>query len=148
MKYSIEAYTNVRKDGRHDAGFVVTSDEGVETEYLVSILCPDEYERFHNMTEEQRLQYLKQGAAGLGMYIACEKIADRLNGEWLRKLPQWRHVKRGSLYRLLGEAPLQASGKMSEYEGVTLCIYQSVDTGTIYARPHHEFYDGRFEEQK
>lgn len=56
-----------------------------------------------------------------------------------------RHVKRGSLYNLIGEGKLQmneADGNLSDNYPMTL--YQGAD-GQLWARPTDEFNDGRFE---
>jgi len=61
-------------------------------------------------------------------------------GKW--KGPVWRHKKRGTLYREVATATLQAGAAV--YEGAQLVIYQGED-GQYWARPIDEFLDGRFE---
>lgn len=56
--------------------------------------------------------------------------------------PVWRHIKRGTLYREIGAAFLQCSEAPADR--VALVIYRG-DDGVMWARPHDEFYDGRFE---
>lgn len=61
-------------------------------------------------------------------------------------VPRWqpthRHVRRGSEYKVLGFASLQAAEPC--YETAALVVYQGSD-GKLWARPHDEFSDGRFE---
>lgn len=68
-----------------------------------------------------------------------------------------RHVKRGTLYRLLGFGKMQAEWwrKMEKLSGsavkfvsadmTEVAVYQSVDDGSLWVRPKDEFEDGRFE---
>jgi len=56
----------------------------------------------------------------------------------------WRHVKRGSTYREIGRAKLQAA-TIQPREGNTLVVYHG-DDGQLWARLSSEFEDGRFEE--
>lgn len=58
----------------------------------------------------------------------------------------WRHVGRGTTYTEVGRAELQVSAGFVE-EGDTLVVYRGTD-GKLWARPQHEFCDGRFEEVK
>lgn len=66
----------------------------------------------------------------------------------------WRHKKRGGLYEIVGEAQIQTSHPLEDYELVV--VYRSLNTpdiddpkspmkGELWARPKAEFYDGRFE---
>lgn len=58
---------------------------------------------------------------------------------------RYRHVKRGSAYTLpfgRAEAMVQCEEPISDED--TLLIYIG-DDGTIFARPTHEFFDGRFQ---
>lgn len=57
--------------------------------------------------------------------------------------PRWRHRKRGSTYRQVCLASLQASSPCEE--SAVLVVYQGED-GRYWARPHDEFHDGRFED--
>lgn len=56
--------------------------------------------------------------------------------------PTHRHVKRGSAYRFIGAAKLQSSIPLSDMDAMV--VYQAED-GTLWVRPHIEFFDGRFE---
>lgn len=70
--------------------------------------------------------------------------------------PTHRHVKRGSVYRVLGEAKAQVStGTISDIsmnghrarvlrEGDRLTVYRA-DDGSLWVRFSEEFADGRFE---
>lgn len=51
------------------------------------------------------------------------------------------HKRRGGVYRVIGIASVQSDNPV--FEGDSLCIYQG-DDGRIWARPQHEFEDGRF----
>jgi hypothetical protein len=55
----------------------------------------------------------------------------------------FRHRKRGTSYAVQGYASLQAETPCEE--GAVLVIYKGED-GKLWARPHDEFHDGRFEE--
>lgn len=66
-----------------------------------------------------------------------------------------RHKKRGGIYEVLGEAQVQTSRPLEDYEVVV--IYRSLNTpdiddpaspmkGDTWIRPKAEFNDGRFEE--
>ena len=55
----------------------------------------------------------------------------------------WKHKTRGSIYREIGIASLQAGFPVGE--GQALMIYRGAD-GKLWARPEGEFRDGRFEE--
>ena len=55
----------------------------------------------------------------------------------------WRHVKRGSLYLILGTAVRQDSGNPAR-EGEVLVVYRSESDGRLWTRPLAEFVDGRF----
>ena len=56
--------------------------------------------------------------------------------------PTYRHKKRGTTYRVEGIASLQTASPCEET--AVLVIYRGED-GKLHARPHDEFYDGRFE---
>lgn len=53
-----------------------------------------------------------------------------------------KHLKRGSTYRVIGEARLQSDLPLSDM--ADLILYQSESDGSIWARPPAEFLDGRF----
>lgn len=55
--------------------------------------------------------------------------------------PTHRHVKRGTEYQVFGTASLQTA--VNAYDGEVLVLYKAPG-GNIWARPHDEFYDGRF----
>ncbi|WP_143748402.1 Lar family restriction alleviation protein [Mesorhizobium carmichaelinearum] len=61
-------------------------------------------------------------------------------------LAQWkpthRHLKRGNPYRYIGAAKLQSSVPLCDKD--SMIVYQAED-GSLWVRPHVEFYDGRFE---
>lgn len=56
----------------------------------------------------------------------------------------WRHVKRGTLYEVLGDAELQDAAGFGQHEHACLTIYRGED-GKLWARNSAEFQDGRFE---
>lgn len=55
---------------------------------------------------------------------------------------RWKHVKRGSFYRVLGQGNAQVSSHIKDMEPVI--IYQAEEGGSLWVRPATEFYDGRF----
>ena len=56
--------------------------------------------------------------------------------------PTHRHVKRGTEYEVIGNASVQAGSLIHEND--ILVVYRGHD-GKLWARPAHEFNDGRFE---
>ena len=59
---------------------------------------------------------------------------------------QWRHNKRGGLYRVQGFATLQASNG-PVYEDAVLLVYRSLKDHANWARTLEEFLDGRFTQE-
>lgn len=55
--------------------------------------------------------------------------------------PQWRHLKRGSIYSEVGVVTIQAEQPV--VDDTVLVLYRGVD-GAWFARPPAEFRDGRF----
>lgn len=55
-----------------------------------------------------------------------------------------KHLKRGTTYDIIGTAEIQTSGDPIK-EGDAVTVYRSHETGKLWVRPLHEFYDGRFE---
>ena len=55
---------------------------------------------------------------------------------------RWRHKKRGSVYKRLGQALVQTSRPLTDMTQVE--VYQG-DDGMMWVRPTSEFFDGRFE---
>lgn len=56
---------------------------------------------------------------------------------------QYRHVKRGTTYTVIGEAELQMSAD-DLCDGALMVVYRG-DDGKLWVRSHNEFHDGRFE---
>lgn len=57
---------------------------------------------------------------------------------------RWRHVKRGTTYRVLFEAA-KASSVIAALDDMTMVVYQGEADGLVWVRPATEFFDGRFE---
>jgi hypothetical protein len=63
----------------------------------------------------------------------------------LQAVPKrWRHIKRGSTYRVLYEAA-KCSSISPALDEMTMVVYQGEKDGLIWVRPAIEFFDGRFE---
>ena len=63
----------------------------------------------------------------------------------LHKIPRrWRHVKRGTTYRVLFEAA-KVSSIDAMLDDMTMVVYQGEADGLVWVRPAREFFDGRFE---
>lgn len=63
-------------------------------------------------------------------------------GDLLEQAARYRHVKRGTVYEVVGEAELQtATGAL--VDGSALVVYRG-DDGKLWAREEGEFHDGRF----
>jgi hypothetical protein len=61
-----------------------------------------------------------------------------------KPVPTHRHLRRGTLYSIVGEAELQAPSDRRIDEGDILTVYRGED-GKLWARHTEEFRDGRFE---
>lgn len=60
-----------------------------------------------------------------------------------QKQPEFRHIKTGGLYMMVGHGRIQAEEPLLDMEPVT--IYRSAKDGSLWARHPDEFNDGRFE---
>lgn len=54
---------------------------------------------------------------------------------------RYQHVKRGTTYRILYDATLQAEGTLDNERVV---VYQCEKDDRVWVRPYSEFMDGRF----
>ena len=101
----------------------------------VAQLLADEIARLRAENEALRTER----DAAREIYTAMARM--HLPADSLAWRPTHRHVKRGSEYKVLGFASLQAAEPC--YETAALVVYQGSD-GKLWARPHDEFHDGRF----
>lgn len=74
-----------------------------------------------------------------GEWVRFNTIARR--GAAVQGGPQYKHVRRGGTYTVIGTAELQSQD--GAIEGDTLTIYRA-SNGELWARPEAEFNDGRF----
>lgn len=74
-----------------------------------------------------------------GLLAALAAAADALASANIG--PLFQHIKRGTIYKLIGSGELQASEPINE--GTCLVAYRGED-GRVFFRPEQEFYDGRF----
>lgn len=72
---------------------------------------------------------------------ALEQVKDKMPARVGRT---YRHLKRGTSYRVVGEALLQISTEQLK-DGDSVTVYQGED-GKLFVRGTDEFHDGRFEE--
>lgn len=56
---------------------------------------------------------------------------------------RWLHLKRGTVYEVIGYAELQNGNVKGLREGAELVVYRGED-GKLWARECSEFHDGRF----
>lgn len=56
---------------------------------------------------------------------------------------RYQHVKRGTVYEVVGEAKVQDAGDRGIVEGDVVVVYRG-DDGQLWAREYSEFHDGRF----
>lgn len=57
---------------------------------------------------------------------------------------RYRHLKRGTTYRLVGQARVQTDVPLADMDEVT--VYRCEQNGDLWARRRDEFEDGRFEQ--
>ena len=58
---------------------------------------------------------------------------------------RYRHHKRGTVYRLIGYAEVQAPEHAPLIEGEVVVVYRAEHNGELWVRRKPEFEDGRFE---
>lgn len=90
---------------------------------------------------EEHLHRLRAACVTL---LWVEKNEASIKAALAKSAPTHRHIARGSLYSIVGEASLQVSTDRSIAEGEILTVYRSED-GKLWARHEAEFRDGRFE---
>lgn len=68
--------------------------------------------------------------------------SDQLTKTTFGNMPRYRHVKRGGIYTVIGNAQVQTTDGLTDYEIVT--VYRDCE-GELWVRRKSEFHDGRFE---
>lgn len=87
--------------------------------------------RYRDINEPMREDYL----------AAAHAVLNLIGGDGWR--PNWRHVKRGSDYQVVGMGAVQSDIPLNDMDVVV--IYRD-QAGMFWARRREEFFDGRFEE--
>lgn len=100
--------------------------------------------------EEQAIEMLAERGRLPGASVPFDVVAELLTKALSREEQvraeergRYRHVKRGTIYQVVGEASLQIA-TYDLVDGSNLVIYRGED-GKLWAREHGEFHDGRFE---
>lgn len=73
---------------------------------------------------------------------ALARIAEGPTGEPAAVGNRFRHVMRGSIYRVIGTGLLQSGTSVPE--GTPIVVYVCESDGRLWLRPEAEFTDGRF----
>lgn len=61
----------------------------------------------------------------------------------VKSVERYKHIKRGTVYEVVGRAELQVATFVRPGEGHVLVVYRG-DDGKLWAREESEFMDGRF----
>lgn len=111
-----------------------------DDDFMEPKTCVDASPREEDLAEQ--LHYAN-GVADLAM--KHRDIAEAaLEEERERCVRRWRHRKRGTTYTEIGRGKLQMSVEGNDDNPCV--IYRADADGSLWARPTHEFEDGRFEE--
>lgn len=90
-------------------------------------------------SEDQHLAAKDLGEALDG--VSLDQVLNLIGGDGWK--PDWRHIKRGSDYQVVGMGAVQSDVPLNDMDVVV--IYRD-QAGMFWARRREEFFDGRFEE--
>lgn len=127
------------KPGQHDIATILATVAAANDEGVAEAA-------FRAGHRAARIRYVPAEPNGPTRFedVDWEDAAIRLLSQGGGKAERYRHVKRGTVYELVGRASLQNANQAMLAEAACLVIYRG-DDGNLWAREESEFNDGRFE---